>query len=111
MTFDVAVLADLAEGACREFELGGEDEPVACFAVRHRGRLHLYRNSCPHTGVSLNWLPDQFLTEAGDFLQCTLHGALFRIEDGACVRGPCLGRSLQPVTLETMGGADDSGRP
>ncbi len=109
MSVDATALTGLAEGACLEFELDGEEGAYG-FAVRHRGRLYLYRNSCPHTGVSLNWLPNQFLTEQGDFLQCSLHGALFRIEDGFCVRGPCLGRSLQPVSLPAAPAADDSGR-
>jgi len=111
MNIDLAALSGLAEGACREFELEGPAEPLFCFAVRHQGRLYLYRNSCPHTGVTLNWLPDQFLTEEGDYLQCSLHGALFRIEDGFCVRGPCVGRSLQTVALPASSVADDSGRP
>ncbi|MEE8263379.1 MAG: Rieske (2Fe-2S) protein, partial [Gammaproteobacteria bacterium] len=40
------------------------------------------------------WVPDQFLDETGNLLQCATHGALFRIEDGFCVAGPCTGASL-----------------
>ena len=106
-----ADLQALAEGECVEFELPGQDEPQPCFAIRHRGQLYAYRNSCPHLGVTLNWMPDRFLSEDGAFLQCALHGALFRIDDGHCVRGPCAGRRLQAVELAATGATDDSGCP
>jgi nitrite reductase/ring-hydroxylating ferredoxin subunit len=49
-------------------------------------------------------LPDQFLDIDGGFIQCSVHGALFQIENGFCVRGPCAGQSLQPVALEISDG-------
>ena len=60
-----------------------------------------YRNSCPHQGIPLETFPDRFLTEARDLLICTGHGALFRVEDGVCVAGPCNGARLVeiPVTV------------
>jgi len=30
-------------------------------------------------------------------IQCSSHGALFTIEDGECVAGPCTGQSLIAV--------------
>ena len=30
-------------------------------------------------------------------LRCSKHGALFQINDGLCVEGPCQGESLQPL--------------
>ena len=38
--------------------------------------------------------------EVGTHVLCAAHGALFRISDGACEIGPCLGRSL--TRLETQ---------
>jgi nitrite reductase/ring-hydroxylating ferredoxin subunit len=70
------------------------------FLVSYLDQIYGYENRCPHTGVNLNWLPDQFLDADSRFIQCSMHGALFRIEDGLCMRGPCVGQSLQPVTLE-----------
>jgi nitrite reductase/ring-hydroxylating ferredoxin subunit len=35
---------------------------------------------------------------------CATHGALFEIEDGKCVYGPCLGRSLAPIRIRVEGG-------
>lgn len=53
----------------------------------------------------LDWQPHQFLDERGELIQCAIHGALFAIETGLCLRGPCAGRSLQalPVQLTDEG--------
>jgi len=68
-------------------------------------RAYAYRNRCPHTGAPLDWQPHQFLDERGELIQCAIHGALFAIETGLCLRGPCAGRSLQalPVQLTDEG--------
>jgi nitrite reductase/ring-hydroxylating ferredoxin subunit len=96
---------DLAEGQCRAFTVEKDlRETQDIFLLRHRDRIYAYQNRCPHTGVNLNWLPDQFLDIDGTFIQCSVHGALFRIDDGFCVRGPCAGQSLQPVKLEISDG-------
>ena len=45
----------------------------------------------------LEWLPDQFLDSSAQYIQCSVHGAMFRIEDGWCVRGPCAGDALMAI--------------
>lgn len=99
-----AASAGLAEGECREFSCEDDSGQLDCFVVCKAGQLHAYENRCPHTGVSLNWQPDDFLTAAGDLIQCATHGALFRIADGYCVQGPCAGASLTPVAIEVENG-------
>ncbi len=64
------------------------------FAVRFDGQVFVYGNTCPHLGVNLEWQEDQFLDSEQRMIQCCMHGALFRIEDGACLSGPCVGESL-----------------
>ena len=73
-----------------------------CFLVYRQGRIYSYLNHCPHTGINLNWMPDQFLDNSGELIQCSMHGALFTVEDGLCLHGPCLGERLQTIenTLE-----------
>jgi nitrite reductase/ring-hydroxylating ferredoxin subunit len=96
---------ELAEGQCLAFTVAkGSREPEDIFLVRHQDRTYAYQNHCPHTGVNLNWLPDQFLDIDGKYIQCSVHGALFQIENGFCVRGPCAGQSLQPVELDISDG-------
>lgn len=91
--------ADIDEGTGRGFRFGAGTAQYAVFLVRWRGALHGYVNSCPHIGTPLDFLPDRFFDRSGQFLLCGTHGALFRPDDGLCVRGPCVGRSLVPAAI------------
>lgn len=61
-----------------------------------------YVDSCPHYrgGTPMAWRTDAYLNAEGTHLTCYAHGALFEIETGACVSGPCLGRKLTRVPLQ-----------
>lgn len=74
------------------------------FAVRHGGKVHAYVNRCPHMGTELDWQPGEFFEEAGLYLICSTHGALFEPKDGFCVAGPCRGASLQPLAIAERDG-------
>lgn len=67
--------------------------------VRRGRQAFCYLNRCPHTGSPLDWMPDQFLSLDKHYIQCATHAALFRIEDGACISGPCSGEALVPVAV------------
>ena len=97
-------LDELADRQCREFEWHYKGEVVPAFLLRLGGQVVAYRNHCPHTGAPLNWTPDQFLNYEQEFIQCSIHGALFRLEDGYCLHGPCNGQSLQAIELEIEAG-------
>ena len=86
---------ELQEGQSKGFQIGD----ISLFAVKKKGQLHLYKNSCPHLGVELEWLKDQFLNIDESLIQCSTHGALFVIESGECVAGPCQGKHLQSVSF------------
>lgn len=90
---------ELSEGECREFSLHRGEEAIAGFVVRRGENLYAYHNRCPHTGATLNWNPDQFLSVEGTFIQCALHGALFAIDSGSCLQGPCNGQGLNPLQV------------
>jgi len=98
--FRVCQLQDLEDPGSLEAEIADAGEISAIFVVKIDGKVHAYVNSCPHTGVALNWLPDQFLDYDGKLIQCSMHGAQFRPEDGFCVWGPCQGQFLQPLKVE-----------
>lgn len=75
------------------------------FLVRQADRVTGYVNICPHHDrAPLEWKTDAFLNGAGDHIQCASHGALFRIEDGYCVIGPCTGQSLRPLAIRVEDG-------
>lgn len=102
---DLCALQELADPGSRGFELDcGTEQKLRLFVVRKDGVLAAYRNSCPHTGAPLEWLPDQFLDMDNSFIQCAIHGALFRPEDGYCLRGPCVGASLERLDLVVVDG-------
>ena len=92
-------LDEIAEPGSRGFRFGSGTETRAFFVVRHNGRVVAYENVCPHVGSPLDWVPDRFLDIEQRFILCATHGALFRIEDGHCVEGPCAGKALAPVRI------------
>ncbi len=89
----------LVEGQSRGFTLAENK----LLAVRRDGRVYAYQNRCPHRGVPLEWQPDQFLDHSNSLIQCATHGALFLIESGECVAGPCAGQSLQALECREDG--------
>ena len=69
------------------------------------GVRHIWRNACPHTGGPLAQPGTLPLSRDGRHLVCQTHGALFRIEDGLCIAGPCAGTRLSPVPPRPDGAA------
>ncbi len=99
MSHDAIVLCrldELVEGLARGFDpLGTGKDSV--FALRHDGEVRVYRNSCPHLEVRLEYRKDRFLSVDGRQIVCYAHGARFLPENGLCVYGPCLGESLSAL--------------
>lgn len=102
----LCTLGALPDPGAKGFEFEQADgELLRLFVVRKGAVLAAYVNRCPHTGAPLEWLPDQFLDLDNSFIECAMHGALFRLEDGYCVRGPCPGRSLTSLPIQETDGA------
>lgn len=89
-------LSELAENQSKGFSIDG----LQIFAVKKSGKVVVYKNSCPHLGIQLEMVPDQFLDTTHSLIQCSMHGALFRIEDGLCISGPCFDQHLDDVPFE-----------
>ncbi len=87
---------ELAEGQSRGFVL----DQLNLLAVRRDGQVHAYINRCPHRGIALEWRPDDFLDDSRSLIRCATHGALFLIESGECVAGPCEGQALQRLACK-----------
>lgn len=100
----LCALGDLVDGEGREFTFGAPDLPLRIVVVRRGDRAWAYVNCCPHNYVPLNDQPDRFVTFDHEWLICSIHGAIFRYEDGYCEDGPCRGRSLEAVDLYNDGG-------
>ena len=95
---------ELADPGSRGFTVYRDDTPVDIFLVRRGDLVRGFVNHCPHRGMPLEWQPDQFLDEAGERIVCTTHGALFALDDGRCLGGPCRGTGLEPVPLRIESG-------
>lgn len=87
---------DIPEGGSKGFQVAGEK----FFAVKQQGKVYLYHNTCPHLGIALEWVEDQFLDASQSMIQCANHGALFIIKTGKCVAGPCSGQRLKAIAYE-----------
>ncbi len=98
-------LDDIEDGQAKGFTLGqgleaGEGlEAREIFVVREGARAFGYVNSCPHLGTPLDWQGDRFISLDSGLIMCATHGALFEIEDGFCVDGPCVGQNLEPAPV------------
>ena len=63
-----------------------------------------YKNACPHLGIQLEMMPNEFLDPAREYIVCANHGALFQINDGLCIAGPCMNQKLQQLTIKVTDG-------
>ena len=89
-------IEDIPDGGAKGFRAAAGGF-TGLMAVRRGERVFVYVNSCPHIGVPLDWAPHRFLTTDRRHIICSTHGAEFTIADGACIRGPCRGDSLEAV--------------
>ena len=99
----ICMLNDLPEPGSLGFSVEQEGEYIDGFVVRYKGGVSVYLNQCPHTGASLNWQPNQFLSYDEQYIQCSIHGAIFQLNDGLCIHGPCVGRQLTKLPYELDG--------
>ena len=93
-------LDEIADPGSKGFEF--DDRSI--FVIRRGETIAGYVNSCPHTGGPLDWVDGQFLDIARESIVCATHGAQFRIGDGQCFAGPCLGDHLTPVKIDLVDG-------
>ncbi len=102
-------LDDIEDGQAKGFTLGqgleaGQGvEAREIFVVREGARVFGYVNSCPHLGTPLDWQVNRFISLDSGHIMCATHGALFEIEGGRCVAGPCKGQRLRGVAVSLDG--------
>ena len=98
----VCSVSALKEGRSLGFSYPHGAEVREGFVVCRDGEIRAYRNFCPHLGIQLNWMPDHFLDFSGEYVVCAMHGALFNVNDGFCVFGPCIGRFLESLPFRVQ---------
>ena len=95
-------LGQMADPGSKSTSVDRNGKLSEAFVIKQAGRFFAYINHCPHTGAPLDWVPDQFLNLDQSYIQCAMHGALFEIETGLCVYGPCINRRLESVPLDQV---------
>jgi nitrite reductase/ring-hydroxylating ferredoxin subunit len=58
-----------------------------------------YDNVCRHRALPLDLGAPSPMSDDGRYLLCHQHGALYRLDDGKCVVGPCAGEWLSPIPV------------
>lgn len=93
---------DIEDPGSKSFEVKIKRKTESVFVVHKNGEFFAYYNQCPHTGAGLEWQEDQFLDMDKDLIQCATHDALFMIDSGKCIAGPCAGDKLKslPVSID-----------
>jgi nitrite reductase/ring-hydroxylating ferredoxin subunit len=71
--------------------------------ARDEHGVHAYDNECPHMRAPLERF-DGVMIVRKPYLICAMHGASFRIRDGACVGGPALGTALKREEISVANG-------
>ena len=97
-------LTDLEATGAKGITLGEWPKSREFVVVRDGDQIRAYKNRCPHNSGTLETVPDRFLDATRENLGCSTHGARFRIADGYCISGPCLGEALIAVEIEVEGG-------
>lgn len=93
----------IPDGKARNFVLEMRAGRFHGFVVRRGEAVRGYVDRCPHMGLPLAQVLDDYIH--GDHIQCSWHGAIFAIEDGRCLGGPCQGAALTPWPVEVRDGA------
>jgi nitrite reductase/ring-hydroxylating ferredoxin subunit len=91
---------ELTEGSAVRSLLTGCDLIV----IRRKGRLYGYKNECPHMNLPLINGSRGVLNKEQGQLVCAQHAAEFDIENGLCIKGPCVGMELEPVEISLIDG-------
>ena len=99
----ICAVEQLSDPGSYGFSVECQGKTIEGFVVLRDGEFFAYRNSCPHTGSPLDWVEHQFLDIEDALIQCATHDALFLIDTGECVFGPCPGQSLESLSIRVEG--------
>jgi nitrite reductase/ring-hydroxylating ferredoxin subunit len=95
---------DLVDGGVAvPFDVVLSGQNCRAFAIRYRGAVHAYLNRCTHVAMELDWQPNRFFDDTGQWLLCGSHGAAYRPDTGACAGGPCRGSLIRIDLTERDG--------
>ncbi len=95
---------DLVDGGLAvPFDVVYQGQSCWAFAVRFEGQVQAYLNRCAHVAMEMDYQPNRFFDDSGQWIICATHGALYDPTTGRCVAGPCR-RALVKIDLSEDGG-------
>ena len=94
---ELCKLDDLPDNDAKGIVAVVEEKQRNIFVARKGEQVFAYINWCPHNQVLIDQIPNKFFNADKTFIQCSKHGAMFQVEDGLCVEGPCEGESLKAL--------------
>lgn len=83
-----------------DFQTKIKGKTLKGLVVKKNGRYFAYHNLCKHLPVTLDLNDGAFFTHDKSHLQCHMHGAMYEVETGFCVAGPCQGARLTTLELK-----------
>ncbi len=95
---------DLVEGVeAVPFDVEYAGQTCRAFAIRFKGAVHAYLNRCTHVAMEMDYQPNRFFDDSGQWLLCATHGAAYRPDTGQCAGGPCRGGLVRIALSEAQG--------
>ena len=70
------------------------------FVIKKKGEYYAYQNLCKHLPISLDLNDNDFFSNDNKLIQCHMHGAMYAIETGLCIGGPCQGAVLNRLEIK-----------
>lgn len=99
----LCALGDIPDGGVHGVTVDLTSGTVSLVLTRFGNTVRAFHNECPHAGRRMDWAPNRFLLEHGH-LVCAAHGAVFTLDTGLCVGGPCRGQTLYPFPVRVVDG-------
>ena len=96
--------ADLQDGGLAvPFDVSYAGQTCRAFAIRYRGVAHAYLNRCTHVAMEMDYQPNRFFDDSGQWLLCATHGAAYLPASCECAGGPCRGGLVKVALTESDG--------
>ncbi|MCR6644720.1 MAG: Rieske 2Fe-2S domain-containing protein [Terricaulis sp.] len=91
----LARVEDIPDAGARLADAAG----ASLILTRRGDAVRAFRNRCTHADYPLQRADGRLIVQEGRYLVCAMHGASYRLDDGACAGGPCNGGALEPIAI------------
>lgn len=97
----ICLVEELSNHQAKRFQIRCSDIPpfigmnaepedyLPAFVLRKEEQIVAYLNRCAHLPMEMDWNPGQFFDENFSHIVCSTHYALYEINTGICIQGPC----------------------